>query len=81
MAKGKVTCGRLGVAVREITPELAKSFKLGNGKGALVIAVQKGGPADRAGVEPGDVIVRYGGKGIERATDLPRLVAATKTGR
>jgi serine protease Do len=80
VAKGKVTRGRLGIAVREITPELAKSFNLGNGRGALVIAVQKGGPADKAGVEPGDIIVRYGGKGIERATDLPRLVAGTKPG-
>jgi serine protease Do len=80
VAKGKVIRGRLGVAVQEITPELAKSFKLMRGKGALVTAVEKGGPADKAGVEPGDVIVSYGGKGIERATDLPRLVAATKPG-
>lgn len=80
LAKGKVTRGRLGVAVQELTRELAKSFNLKDGRGALVIAVEKGGPADKAGVEPGDVIVRYGGKGIERATDLPRLVAGTKPG-
>jgi serine protease Do len=80
LARGKVIRGRLGVVVQELTPELAKSFNLKKGKGALVTAVQKGGPADKAGVEPGDIIVRYGGKGIERATDLPRLVAGTRPG-
>lgn len=80
LARGKVIRGRLGVVVQEITPELAKSFNLKKGKGALVTAVQKGGPADKAGVKPGDIIVRYGGKGIERATDLPRLVAGTRPG-
>lgn len=80
LAKGKVIRGRLGVAVQELTPELAKSFNLNNGRGALVTAVEKGGPADKAGVEPGDIIVRFGEKGIERAIDLPRLVASTKPG-
>jgi serine protease Do len=80
LAKGKVTRGHLGVAVQELTPALVKSFNLKDGKGALVIAVEKGGPADKAGVTPGDIIVRYGGRGIERAVDLPRLVASTKPG-
>jgi serine protease Do len=80
LTKGKVTRGHLGVAVQELTPALAKSFNLKDRKGALVIAVEKGGPADKAGLEPGDIIVRYGGRGIDRATDLPRLVASTKPG-
>jgi serine protease Do len=80
LAVGKVTRGRLGVAVQAPSPAQVKSLNLKNGKGALVTAVEKGGPADKAGLEPGDVIVRYDGKGIERATDLPRLVASTKPG-
>jgi len=80
LAAGKVTRGRLGVAVREPSAEQVRSLNLTKGKGALVIAVEKGGPADKAGLQPGDIIVRYDGKGIERATDLPRLVASTKPG-
>ena len=80
LARGKVTRSRLGVAVREVTPQLARSLSRDNGKGALVIAVQKDGPADKAGVEPGDIIVRYGKNSIEQATDLPRLVAGTRPG-
>jgi len=80
LATGKVTRGRLGLAVREPSAAQVKSLNLAKGKGALVIAVEKGGPADKAGLEPGDIIVRYDGKGIERATDLPRLVAGTKPG-
>jgi serine protease Do len=79
-ARGKVTRGSLGVAVQEVTPALAKAFRFKDGSGALVASVQSGGPADKVGMEPGDIIVSYGGKRIERATDLPRLVASTKPG-
>jgi serine protease Do len=79
-AHGKVTRGRLGVAVQEVTPWLAKSFSYKDGTGALVTSVESGGSADKAGVKPGDIIVSYAGKRIEHAADLPRLVASTRPG-
>ena len=77
---GKVTRGRLGVQIQVLTPELAKSFKLGDTKGVLVASVEPGGPAAKAGLEPGDVIVAFEGKPVQNANELPRLVAATKPG-
>jgi serine protease Do len=58
----------------------ADAFGLAKPMGALVSQVDKGGPADKAGVLPGDVVLKYDGKPIERSTDLPQLVAATKPG-
>jgi serine protease Do len=77
---GKVQHGRLGVTVQPVDQALAENFKLEGPKGALVGSVQKDSPAAKAGVEPGDVIVGYNGRTIERSTDLPPLVAATKPG-
>src|SRR4030095_14173524 len=77
---GKVTRGRLGVQIQALTPELAKSFKLENTKGVLVTTVEPGGPAAKAGVQPGDVILAFEGKPVESASELPRIVAATKPG-
>jgi serine protease Do len=77
---GKVTRGRLGVQIQALTPELAKSFKLADTKGVLVASVEPGGPAAKAGLEPGDVIVGFEGKPVQSANELPRLVAATKPG-
>ena len=77
---GKVAHGRLGVTVQPVDQALADSFGLSGPKGALVGSVQKGSPADKAGIEPGDVIVSFGGKGIARSSDLPYSVAATKPG-
>jgi len=79
--KGKVTRGWLGVSIQEVTPELAKSFGLKAKKGALVAEVIKDGPADKAGIEHGDVIVEFGGKEIGESKDLPRIVAATPVGK
>jgi serine protease Do len=79
--KGKVTRGWLGVSIQEVTPELAKSFGLKERKGALVAEVIKDGPADKAGVEQGDVIVEFDGKEIGESKDLPRIVAATAIGK
>jgi serine protease Do len=76
-AKGEVTRGHLGVNIQAITPELAKSMKLNDKKGALVADVTKGGPADAAGLQRGDVIVRFDGKEIAEMHSLPPLVAAT----
>ncbi|HUF81295.1 MAG TPA: DegQ family serine endoprotease [Burkholderiales bacterium] len=77
---GKVTRGRLGVNIQEITPELAQSFKLKDKTGVLIAGVEKGSPADKAGLQSGDIIRKYNGKELEKAAELPRLVAATKPG-
>jgi len=79
--KGHVTRGWLGVGIQKITPELAKSFGLKNEKGALVSQVVKGGPADKAGIETGDVIVEFDGKTVADSTDLPRMVAPLPVGK
>jgi serine protease Do len=79
--KGKVTRGWLGVAVQMVTPELAKSFGLKEGKGALIAEVTKGGPAEEAGLEQGDVIVEFDGKEISEMNTLPRIVAETPVGK
>jgi serine protease Do len=79
-ATGKVTRGRLGVQIQALTPELAKSFKLETTKGVLVASVEPRSPAEKAGLQPGDVIVSYEGKPVENANELPRVVAATKPG-
>jgi serine protease Do len=75
--KGHVTRGWLGTVVQKITPELAKSFGLKEESGALVSQVAKGGPADKAGIETGDVIVEFDGKKIADSNDLARTVAST----
>ena len=80
VAHGKVTRGRIGVSVQEVNQSLAESFGLRKPEGALVSAVEKGSPADKAGIEPGDVIVKMNGKPIADSSDLPTLVAETKPG-
>jgi len=77
---GKVSRGRLGVVIQEVSKELAESLALGKPMGAVVNAVEKGGPADKAGLEPGDVILKFDGKPISASADLPRMVGATKPG-
>jgi len=79
--KGKVTRGWLGVAVQMVTTELAKSFGLKEGKGALIAEVTKGGPAEEAGLEQGDVIIEFDGKEISEMNTLPRIVAETPVGK
>jgi serine protease Do len=77
---GKVTRGRIGVVIQPLTKELADGFGLSRPQGALVNSVEKGGPADKAGIEPGDVIVRFDGKAVASSEDLPRIVGATRPG-
>jgi serine protease Do len=77
---GKVTRGRIGVTIQEVTRELADSFGLSKAGGALISSVEKGGPADKAGVRPSDVILKFDGKVVNSSADLPRIVAATKPG-
>ncbi len=77
---GRVIRGRIGVVIQPVTKELADSFGLQKPQGALVSAVEKGGPAEKAGVEPGDVILRFDGKPVGSSEDLPRVVGATRPG-
>ncbi|MCR6666939.1 MAG: DegQ family serine endoprotease [Methyloversatilis sp.] len=79
-ATGRVQRGRIGVVIQEVTKELADSFGLPNAEGALVSSVEPRGPAEKAGIEPGDVILRFDGKQVEKSGDLPRLVGGTKPG-
>jgi serine protease Do len=77
---GHVTRGRIGVAVQNVNQSLAQSFGLPKPEGALVSSVDDNGPAKKAGVKPGDVILAWNGKAIEQSSDLPVLVANTKPG-
>ncbi|HEX6297576.1 MAG TPA: DegQ family serine endoprotease [Burkholderiales bacterium] len=80
LAHGKVERGRMGVAIQEVTQSLAESFGLERPRGALVASVEPGGPAAKAGVKPGDVLLGVNGRAIERSSELPPLVAAVKPG-
>jgi serine protease Do len=77
---GRVVRGRIGVTIAQVTREVAESIGLGAPRGALVQGVEKDGPADKAGVEPGDIILRVDGKAVDRSGDLPRIVGGTKPG-
>jgi len=77
---GKVTRGRIAVAIGDVTKEVADSLGLGRARGALVGSVEPGGPAEKAGIEAGDIILKFNGRDIEKASDLPRMVGDTKPG-
>ena len=77
---GKVSRGRIGVVIQEVTKELSDSFGLGKPQGALVSSVEKGGPADKAGIEAGDIILKFDGKSVGQSSDLPRIVGGTRPG-
>lgn len=79
--KGKITRGWLGVSIQPATGELAKQFGLKDEKGALVGDVMEDSPADKAGLERGDVIVTYDGKDVEDPSGLRTMVAATAPGK
>ena len=79
-ATGRVTRGRIGVQIDQVSKDVAESIGLGKARGALVRAVESGGPADKAGVEAGDIILKFDGKPVEKSSDLPRMVGATKPG-
>jgi serine protease Do len=79
-ATGRVTRGRIGVQIDQVSKEVAESIGLGKPQGALVRAVEAGAPADKAGVEAGDIILKFDGKTVEKSSDLPRMVGATKPG-
>jgi S1-C subfamily serine protease len=77
---GSVTRGWIGVEVQEITPPVAESFKLPSTRGALIAGVLRGGPADKAGVKPGDVLVEIEGKPVADPTSMLNLIAALAPG-
>ena len=77
---GKVTRGRIGVTIQEVTRDLAESFGLSKAGGALVSSVEKGGAADKAGIQVSDVILKFDGKTVNASADLPRMVGATRPG-
>jgi serine protease Do len=80
VAHGKVSRGRLGVTIQEMTPDLAESFGLDKATGALVSGVEKGAAADKAGVQPGDVILKYNGTAVSQSSALPPLVSDSAPG-
>ncbi len=77
---GSVVRGRIGVQVGEVSDEVAKAIGLDRAVGALVSGVERGGPADAAGVQPGDVVLKFNGADVRRVSDLPRMVGGTKPG-
>jgi serine protease Do len=79
-ASGRVQRGRLGVGIGDVSKEVAESLGLGKPQGALVSNVEAGSPADKAGLEAGDIILKFDGKRIEKSSDLPRAVGGTKPG-
>ncbi|MEI8156209.1 MAG: Do family serine endopeptidase [Burkholderiales bacterium] len=79
-SSGRVSRGRIGVQIEQVSKEVAESIGLGKPSGALVRSVEAGAPADKAGIEGGDIIIRFDGKPIEKSSDLPRIVGGTKPG-
>ena len=79
-ATGRVTRGRIGVQIDQVSKEVAESIGLGRPRGALVRGVEDDSPAAKAGLEPGDIILRFDGTEIDKSVDLPRLVGNTRPG-
>jgi serine protease Do len=78
--KGRVTRGRIGVQIQEVSKEAADAFGLSKTGGALVNSVEKGGPADKAGVESGDIILKVDGRAVNTSSELPRIITQIKPG-
>jgi serine protease Do len=79
-ANGRVQRGRLGVGIGEVSKEVAESLGMAKPQGAFVSSVEPGSPAEKAGIEAGDIILKFDGKTIEKSSDLPRTVGGTKPG-
>ena len=78
--KGRVTRGRIGVQIQELTKESAEAFGLKQPSGALVNGVEKDGPSAKAGVESGDIILKVDGRDVRSSNDLPRIITAIRPG-
>jgi len=77
---GRVSRGRIGVQIDQVTKDVAESIGLGKAQGAMVRSVEAGSPGEKGGVEAGDIIVKFDGKAIDKPSDLPRMVGNTKPG-
>ena len=77
---GRVTRGRIGVQIDQVSKEVAESIGLGKPQGALVRGVESGAPAEKAGIEAGDIITKFEGRIIDKSSDLPRMVGNVKPG-
>ncbi|WP_029146987.1 DegQ family serine endoprotease [Methylophilus sp. 5] len=78
---GRIARGWLGIGIQEVTKDLADSFGLKQTSGALIAGIEKNSPADKGGLEAGDIILKFDGKPITTSSDLPRVVATTKPGK
>jgi S1-C subfamily serine protease len=81
IANGAVTRGWVGIEVQDIVPEIADSFGLSSTEGALIAGVLRGGPADRAGIRPGDVLIAVNGMRVTDSTSLLKLIADLEPGK
>ena len=79
-SSGRVSRGRIGVQIAAVSKEVAESIGLAKAQGVLVRGVEEGSPAEKAGVEAGDIIIRFDGRAVEKPADLPRAVGNTKPG-
>lgn len=77
---GRVSRGRIGVSIQEVNAQFAESFGLDRPRGALVGSVETGGPADKAGVKAGDIILSVNGRSVERSAELPTIIAGVRPG-
>ena len=77
---GRVIRGRIGVVIDQVTKDVAESIGLGKAQGALVRSVESGGPAEKGGVEAGDIITKVEGRGVDKSGDLPRIIGGMKPG-
>ena len=80
ISSGKVSRGYMGAVIQNVTPEIADSLGIAGKKGALVAELTPGGPADKAGLQPGDVVMSIDGKTVASSTELTRMVGETRTG-
>jgi serine protease Do len=78
--KGRVTRGRIGVQIQAVSKEEAEAFGLGAPRGALVNGIEKDGPAAKAGIEVGDIIIKADGKDVRSSNELPRIITAIRPG-
>jgi serine protease Do len=79
-ATGKVTRGRIGVVIQEVSKDAAEAFGLKSMVGALVNSVEKDGPADKAGIKPGDIILRADSREVQNSSELPRIITMLRPG-
>ncbi|MGB9142544.1 MAG: Do family serine endopeptidase, partial [Aestuariivirga sp.] len=77
---GETRRGWFGVKIQSVTDDIAESMAMGKARGALIADVTKTGPAEKAGIEPGDVVIEFNGKPVKEMKDLPRIVADTEIG-